>query len=92
LVGRFGIPRLGTLDEHPLTRADLAVLERAFGQLEIRVPKMTFFRIFDRQVLRHRHERASRALGGLDDFLLERLRLGSWSYHQLLVLTRTAGA
>jgi SAM-dependent methyltransferase len=92
LVGRFGIPRFGTLDEHPLTRADLAVLERAFGQLEIGVPKMTFLRIFDRQILRHRHERASRALGAVDDFLLERLRLGSWSYHQLLVLRRTAGA
>jgi 2-polyprenyl-3-methyl-5-hydroxy-6-metoxy-1,4-benzoquinol methylase len=88
LVGRFGIPRFGTLDEHPLTWEDLAVLERTFGELEIRVPRMTFFRIFDRQVLRHRSMRASRALGVLDDLLQTRFHLDSWSYHQLLVLRR----
>jgi SAM-dependent methyltransferase len=88
LLGRFGIPRFGTLDEHPLTRDDLADVESAFGKLELRVPRMTFLRIFDRQVLRHRNERASRLLGTVDDFLLERLQLGSWSYHQLLVLSR----
>jgi 2-polyprenyl-3-methyl-5-hydroxy-6-metoxy-1,4-benzoquinol methylase len=92
LVGRFGIPRFGTLDEHPLTPADLAGIERAFGKLELRVPWMTFLRIFDRQVLRYRNERASQLLGTLDDFMLERLQLGSWSYHQLLVLFRTATA
>jgi 2-polyprenyl-3-methyl-5-hydroxy-6-metoxy-1,4-benzoquinol methylase len=89
LVGRFGIPRFGTLDEHPLTRADLELLDATFGELELRVPRMTFFRIFDRQVLRHRNRRASRAIGALDDLLLTRLHLDSWSYHQLLVLKRS---
>lgn len=89
LVGRYGIPRFGTLDEHPLTRADLDVLEQAFGQLEVQVPRLTFFRIFDRQLLRHRSARASRALGALDDLLLTRFHLDSWSYHQLLVLRRS---
>ena len=88
LVGRFGIPRFGTVDEHPLTRSDLSVLESAFGELTIRVPRLTFFRIFDRQVLLHRSAVASRALGFVDDVLL-RIGLGSWSYHQLLVLRRT---
>jgi SAM-dependent methyltransferase len=88
LVGRYGIPRFGTLDEHPLTRGDLTVLEHAFGEPEIRVPRLTFFRIADRQLLLHRSRRASRALGALDDLLL-RLGLDSWSYHQVLVLRRT---
>jgi SAM-dependent methyltransferase len=92
LVGRLGIPRFGTLDEHPLTRADLAVLEAAFGELEIHVPRMTFFRIFDRQILRFRSRAASRVLAALDDFLLSEFHLGSWSYHQLLVLRRTRDA
>jgi SAM-dependent methyltransferase len=85
LVGRFGIPRFGTLDEHPLTEEDLWTLERAFGELEIRVPELTFFRIFDRQVLRHRSQKASRALAALDDLLLRKLNAKSWSYQQLLV-------
>jgi SAM-dependent methyltransferase len=89
LVGRFGIPRFGTLDEHPLTHADLRLLESVFGKLELRVPRMTFFRIFDRQVLRFRSRPASRAIGALDDLLLTRFHLDSWSYHQLLVLWRS---
>jgi SAM-dependent methyltransferase len=91
LVGRLGIPRFGTLDEHPLTHNDLAVLERVFGELELRVPRLTFFRILDRQVFLHRSKRTSRALGALDDFLLERIGLDSWSYHQLVVVRRPDG-
>ena len=87
LVGRFGIRRLGTLDEHPLTRSDLALLEKAFGELKLEVPLLTFFRIFDRQVLGFRSRRATRALGALDDLLLTRFHLNSWSYHQLLVVS-----
>jgi SAM-dependent methyltransferase len=87
LVGRFGIPRFGTLDEHPLTQHDLVVLERAFGDLDVRVPWLTFLRIFDRQVLGYRSGRATRLLGSVDDLLL-RGGLESWSYHQLLVLTK----
>jgi protein-L-isoaspartate O-methyltransferase len=87
LVGRFGIPRMGTLDEHPLTRADLMLLERTFGQLRLQVPLLTFFRILDRQVLGFRSRRASQMLGALDDFLLTRFHRYSWSYHQLLVLS-----
>jgi 2-polyprenyl-3-methyl-5-hydroxy-6-metoxy-1,4-benzoquinol methylase len=88
LVGRFGIPRFGTLDEHPLTRRDLAVLTGAFGELELQVPRMTFLRVLDRQVLRHRSRAASRVLGATDDFLLTKLHLQSWSYHQLVVVRR----
>jgi 2-polyprenyl-3-methyl-5-hydroxy-6-metoxy-1,4-benzoquinol methylase len=88
LVGRFGIRRLGTLDEQPLSRRDLRVIEAAFGKLELRVPQMTFLRILDRQVLRYRSNKASRALGALDDLMLERFRLASWSYQQVLVVTR----
>jgi SAM-dependent methyltransferase len=92
LVGRFGIPRYGTLDEHPLTRGDLDVLARAFGQLRLDVASMAFFHLLDRQVLRYRSRRASNLFAALDDFLLERLHLRSWSYHQVLVLSRPAGA
>lgn len=91
LVGRFGIPRFGTLDEHPLTQADLDVLERAFGEVELRVPQLTFFRIFDRQVLRHRNRRASRVFGVFDDLLLRKFHARSWSYHQLLVCRQRGG-
>ena len=90
LVGRFGIPRYGTVDEHPLTDTDLDALRRAFGTLRVDVPQMTFFRIADRQLLQYRAAFASRLAGAIDDALLG-LGFGSWSYHQVLVVTRDGG-
>lgn len=90
LVGRLGVPRYGTLDEHPLTNVDLETLRRAFGTLRLEVPELTFFRIADRQLLRHRWAFASRAAGVIDDVLLA-CGLDSWSYHQVLILTRDGG-
>lgn len=87
LTGRYGIPRYGNDDERPLTRDDLDVLRRAFGGLELHIAQMQFLRIFDRQVLHFRSPEASRLLGTLDDVLLM-ARLGRWSYHQVVFLSR----
>jgi 2-polyprenyl-3-methyl-5-hydroxy-6-metoxy-1,4-benzoquinol methylase len=87
-VGRFGIPRFGTLDEHPLTTADLETLRSRFGSLELETARMEFFRILDRQVLQRRNRWVSQVLGAADD-ALARLGLGSWSYQQLVLLRRT---
>jgi SAM-dependent methyltransferase len=87
LVGRLGIPRWGTPDEHPLINADLETLRAAFGRLSVEVREMYFLRLLDRQVLAYRFEMVSRGLGRLDDLLL-RVGRGNWSYHQVLVLTR----
>lgn len=86
-VGRYGIPRYGTLDEHPLTDRDLAELRCAFGDLRTVVSQMTFFAIFDRQVLRYRSARATRLLAALDE-VLRKMHLHSWSYQQVLLLSR----
>ncbi len=90
LTGRLGIPRLGTLDEHPLTADDLAMLRRAFGELRLEVAELTFLRIFDRQVLRYGSARVSSALGALDD-LLARVGWTAGSYQQVVVMTRHGG-
>jgi 2-polyprenyl-3-methyl-5-hydroxy-6-metoxy-1,4-benzoquinol methylase len=85
LAGRGPVRTYATPDEHPLTKEDLAAIRGAFGSVELRVAQMTFLRIFDRNVLRYRFPRAGRALGAVDDFLLKRLGLRSYSYHQVLV-------
>jgi SAM-dependent methyltransferase len=86
LVGRAGIARCGTEDERPLGATDLTTLEHAFGSLDQSAAEMRFLRMFDRQVLRYRWPAVSRGAGAVDDFLLHRLRLGTLSYHQVLVL------
>lgn len=91
MTGRFGIPRLGTDDEHPLTRDDLQTLAAAFGgSVECRVGEPVFLRLFDRQVLRYRSPAASRALNKADDYAVRGLGLESWSYHQVVVVAKPA--
>jgi protein-L-isoaspartate O-methyltransferase len=86
LVGRFGIPRYGTLDERPLQADDFETLRTVFGALRREVAEMQFLTVFDRQVLHYRHPKTSRLLKAADSFLLERLGLKSLSYHQVLIL------
>lgn len=88
LVGRFGIPRFGTEDEHPLTRDDLAFLERTFGRIEVSAPAVNFFALIDRQVTRGGRPRLKRAVWGADRLLHRWPRLWFLSYHQLVVLHR----
>lgn len=91
LIGRFGIRRVGTLDEHPLEQHDLDLYEAAFGTLRCEVAQYKFFRIFDRQVLSYRSERATRALERVDDTIHHRGLLPQrWSFHQVVVVEKTA--
>jgi len=90
-VGRFGVPRYGSLDEHPLTSRDLEFLGRTFGEVSSFAPELVFMRIFDRQLLGFRHRRVSRAIAALDDSL-GRLGLDALSYQQVVVLRSRSGS
>lgn len=90
LVGRAGIPRFGTPDERPLDRAAVAALESAFGSAAVEVAQLRFLRILDRQVLRYRSRRLSSLLAAGDDLLARLPGSTRLSYHQVLVLRRTA--
>lgn len=84
LVGRLGIPRLGTLDERPLGWSELALLRAAVGPLRREVGQTRFLRILDRQVFRYRSAGVSRVCGLLDDRVVS--LAGAWaSYHQVVV-------
>lgn len=87
LAGRWGIPRLGTEDEHPLTARDLDELRGVFAAVNAHYPVFEFLVLFDRQVLRFRYPRASRVIRGLDN-AVHRLapRLRRFSYRVILEL------
>lgn len=56
LVGRFGIPRFGTPDEHPLGKAEYAMLSRTFKTFRLDAPFFYFFEVGHRH-LPHRLKR-----------------------------------
>lgn len=84
LVGRFGVPRLGTLDEKPLTAGDVAYLHTIFGPGDLEAAEFTFLRILDRQIFKYRSPLVSRAFGAVDDLLGRPPSLTFLSYHQVL--------
>jgi SAM-dependent methyltransferase len=87
LMGLPGVIRFGSVDEHPLVRDDLERIRAAFGTLELKVAELTFVRILDRNLFDHRRPRARRGAAAIDDWLLRR-GAGSWSYHQVLHVSK----
>ncbi len=88
LIGRFGIPRYGSEDEHPLGRRELNQLRSAFGEVELRLGQMHFLRLFDRQVSHYERPRLTKMAGAIDDFLARSPRLHWLSYHRVIVVRR----
>lgn len=87
LAGRWGIPRLGTEDEHPLTARDLDGLREVFARVTAHHPVFEFLVLFDRQVLRFRYPRASRVIRALDCAIHRRVpRLRRFSYRVIVEL------
>jgi SAM-dependent methyltransferase len=87
LTGRFGIPRYGTDDEHPLVARDYAYFRRRFGNLSLSFPDFCFFELLDRQVFHYRVPPVGRATKALDRAVW---RWGGplrrYSYHVLLAV------
>lgn len=90
LIGHYGIPRYGSLDEHPLTAGDLAVLEQHLGSVTYCTAQPTFLRIVDRQLLRFRSPIVSRVLAAIDDRLFAGERAIRWSYQQVICFRSVA--
>jgi SAM-dependent methyltransferase len=88
LTGRWGIPRFGTKDEHPLTAQDLDDLRGLFARVTAHHPVFEFLVLFDRQVLRFRFPRVSSAIRRFDDTIYRRFPpLRRFSYRVIVELT-----
>ncbi len=85
LTGRFGIPRFGTEDEHPLVEPDYEHFRERFARVELVYPDFFFFTLVDRQVLRQRWRVASRSINALDRALGSQLPwLRRYSFHVIV--------
>jgi ubiquinone/menaquinone biosynthesis C-methylase UbiE len=72
-VGRWGVARYGTADEHPIEEADLRVLERHFSSVEVDAPVFWLVQMVDRHLLKWRYPRATRACRRIDAALVRAL-------------------
>lgn len=87
LVGRFGIPRAGTEDEHPLDRYDIATLGAQFSDCSYDFPDFVFFRLPARHLLELKP--LGPAGRRIDAWIERRLPwAGRWSYAMRVQLRR----
>jgi ubiquinone/menaquinone biosynthesis C-methylase UbiE len=88
VVGRFGVRRFGTEDEHPLTRDDYALWRSRFATLELAYPDFHFFALLGRQLFTD-NRRVRESGRRLDELVWKRLpALRPYGYHVLVKVTR----
>jgi ubiquinone/menaquinone biosynthesis C-methylase UbiE len=92
LTGRYGVARLGTLDEHPLLRNDLDSIAARFESMRLTYPDFRFFDLFSRNVLRYRRAQwLAKWLHRLDELIYRRLpTLRRFGYHVIVEVRRSA--
>jgi SAM-dependent methyltransferase len=89
LPGRFGVVRIGTPDEHPLTHADRATLGEIFGDLKVVTPWYQLLWLFDRHVLRFRWKRIQPLINRIDRRLGRIDAISDWGYTKVFIATKT---
>lgn len=88
LVGRFGIHRFGTEDEHPLTRADYELWRSTFASLQLDYPDFHFVELLARQLFTERM-RVRAAARRVDELVWRRLpALRPYGYHVIVDVRR----
>lgn len=89
LVGRFGIKRFGTQDEHLLLAADYDAFRERFPRVELEWPDFHFFGLVNRQLLRNRFRRIRAVADSADRWVYRRLpRLRPYGYHVIITLEK----
>ena len=88
-TGRFGIPRYGTKDEHPLTYRDVRLAKSLFKRVEIVNPDLNFIKLFDRQIFRYQCPFISRFCELFDKWLWHSFKgLRRFSYTQVMIVRK----
>lgn len=89
VAGRFGVPRLGTPDEHLLAQKDFDQWATRFDRVDLSYPDFHFFDLLNRQLLRYRCEFVTRRTRRLDRFLWTRLPgMRVYSFHVIVEMRR----
>lgn len=84
VTGRFGIPKHGDAEEHPLTPEEVDTLSDHL-KVEVEYPELLYFRMCSTYVLGGRFEAPFKAL---DDFFYRYPQFRKRSYRQYLLCTR----
>lgn len=89
IVGKFGIPRHGTLEEHPLVSKDMRIINSYF-RTKIITPDFLFAKLFAWKIFGFRYKLINSLCDLLDKWILKGFTgLSYYSYTQLLVIEKS---
>lgn len=91
LAGRFGIPRFGDDEEHPLEAREVALLRRHFGVVEQHYPDLVFLRKLNTYVIRGRAPWLGKTFHALDRAAYRVPALRPYTYNQIVVVRQPKG-
>jgi SAM-dependent methyltransferase len=91
LTGRFGIARVGTIDEHPLVVADYRGIARTFAEMRLHYPDFRFLGLISRNVLKYRRALwLARLFATLDEWTYRFVPpLRKYGYHVIIEVQKT---
>ena len=90
LAGRWGIPKMGTQDEHPLTSKDIQNISSVFSaKCDISYPRFRFFGKISFQLFRNHYKMLKYLLQVIDKFVYQCLPfLRRYSFQVMIKLTK----
>ncbi|HRW04177.1 MAG TPA: class I SAM-dependent methyltransferase [Caldilineaceae bacterium] len=89
LVGRWGIPKNSSADEHPLQVDEIDGFAKAFRAYQVHVGRMVLFQLAVKYLLKREHGLLFRLAVYVDNWLYQNCaRIRPWSYYQIIVCDR----
>ena len=88
VAGRFGIPRHGDDEEHPLEAREIDLIGERFAYVKQHYPDLIFFRKLNTYLLRGKLPAIGRVFRGLDRAAYSVPALRSYSYKQIVEMGR----
>ncbi|MEO0082788.1 MAG: class I SAM-dependent methyltransferase [candidate division WOR-3 bacterium] len=85
-VGKFGIRRLGTINEKPLTADEIFYAQQLFNRINLHFPEFSFFWLFDRHILDYKKlRRLAKFLNDIDHAISHHLpKLNKYGYYLII--------
>lgn len=88
IIGRFGIPKFGDEDEHPLQPSEVSLLRAKFPRLVCHYPELLFFRLVNAYLFRN-NRFTLKVLDALDAWLFRFRFMRKYTYYQLIEAHRS---
>lgn len=88
LVGRFGIPKYGDIEEYPFDPREIEILRQRFGSLYVHYPAFIFFTLMSPYLFKH-NEKLWTIFTKMDQWVYSHWPiLHKYSYHQIIEIQK----